>query len=69
MITYRKTERTPTDATRQATHRFIAEGVRPDWWKTTAHDPHETPGVVQDWWKKDHTMITRGGLMDRSWVI
>ena len=69
MITYRRTERTPTDATRQETHRFIAEGVRPDWWKTTSHDPHETPGVVRDWWKKDHTMITRGGLMDGSWVI
>ena len=52
IITYRRTERTPTEATRQATHRFIAEAVRPDWWKTTSHDRHETPGVVRVGGKK-----------------
>ena len=67
MITYLITERTPTDATRQQTHRFIAEGVRPDWWKTTSHDPHETPGVVQVWWKKrshhDHERRVDGQVL------
>ena len=52
MITYRRTERTPTEATRQATHRFIAEGVRPDWWKTTSHDRHEMPGMLRVGGKK-----------------
>ena len=69
MITYRETERIPPDTTRQETHRFIAEGVSRDWWKTTSHDHHETYGGVRDWWKKDYTVITKGGLMDRSWVI
>ena len=69
MITYRRTERTPTDTKSQETHRFIAEGVGQDWWKTTSHDHHEMYGVVRDWWKNNHTLITRWGLMDRSWFI
>jgi len=59
MITYRGTERTPTDKKSQESIPFITDGVVRDWWKKILHHHHETNGVVRDWLKKYHTTITR----------